>query len=274
MPNSTSGAAERAKLAEEGKRFAQVPATLLFVGLAVAGCMRYFAGFVLLPIGLASIAVPFVLGGQASAGTVAKFCRRGKNRNVDAAVASSVLACSLAVLSLWVCFYYLGAAHIEEFLGEDGRYVTGVSLLIALLGGVIAGFSAKAKAKEIAQSDAFCESCNEFMHRSDEVKLTLGALKAMVRAMKENKIATAASLLLSGDGNEGVAVSYRCAGCGKGFLDVTLCCTVYWLKDGGKKNREEKRRVLSAELGAGEMQAFLLFHPSQTEPPHQAAPSQ
>jgi hypothetical protein len=112
------------------------------------------------------------------------------------------------------------------------------------------------------------------MHDSDEIKLSLGALKAMVHAMKENKTATAASLLLSGAGIEGVAVSYRCAGCGKGFLDVTLCCTVYWLKEGAKKNREERRRVVSAALGADEMQAFLLFHPSQTAPPHPAASSQ
>jgi hypothetical protein len=181
-------------------------------GGVVVAAFLLFLGFI----------APFIAGGWTCAWVIAKFGRRGKNRNrwVAAFLASAIAGTT--VLILWAFHLKFGREPFRAWdpfkMGPNLDVFTKLFFGMNFLVAMASGFRF---ADRRIRKQRFCEECHEFMNPMVVLNLRAGAIKTMVLALVRGSIPLAASLFFGESGNDGTASLSRCPACGAGFLEVT-----------------------------------------------------
>jgi hypothetical protein len=178
-------------------------------------------------IPLCSLALAFAVTGLVSAWCTTQFGQWGKNRNIAAAVWLAVLASMVPVFAL--AAYYrpldklLTDGGLPPFLNSPFLWLWlslpffVVSSIVGLgLASATAGFFAAYRVAAVK----FCESCQSTMGSCSKT-LSLGRLRALVRALRKGRMDVLESLLHGPPGWEGEVRLYSCASCSCGYLEVT-----------------------------------------------------
>ena len=155
----------------------------------------------------------------------------GENRNIAAPVLLAIIASTVPVFALVACYFYIGSARLDKLLMDrqlspfvDSPFVwlwlSGPFFVVSsLLGLLIAVFAAASVAAYGVVAAKFCESCQSFMGSGSKT-VTLGYLRAFVRALRKGRIDAAESLLQGPSGWEGEVRLYSCPCCSRGYLEV------------------------------------------------------
>jgi hypothetical protein len=181
----------------------------------------------------------------------------------------SVIASLIPAIFAWGCYYkYMYMGRNPEFEKQPGllrplvRYssptftvLTAVCVLV-VPSVVAAHFSAK-----LVRGTKYCENCQSFMRATRPKPMTLGCLRALVRALRKGRIDVAGSLLHSPSGKDGEARLYCCHSCSRGYFEVTATYKAEWKgKHGGTllykepTENEETWLAASCELAAPDVQ--------------------
>jgi hypothetical protein len=210
-----------------------IPAALvmeLLVSLFAAGVIAFAAwsaqagGRVLIVVFLALLTclAPFIAGGYVCARVIARFGRRGKNRDRWVAGFLASAAAATTVLILWAAHRQFSREPFQEWdpfkMGPnlDGftNFFFGTNFLVATVSGACF-------AKHIIGNQRFCDKCQELMEPLVSKDLCAGTIKAMLCALERGSIPLVASLS-EGKGSDGTISLNRCAVCGSGILEITV----------------------------------------------------
>lgn len=231
-----------------------VPILLLNIALGFAGCISYFASGALIIVGFGSCIATFISVGVVNCVAVMWAGRRAKNRSADAAAILSRAGAVLSILIL-VGVAWLGREWLQvtlEIKPESFNY--GV-LIFAAGGGVVSILAAGYYARNEIQRNPFCEICQQFMVQKTK-QLPLGALKAIVKALRHEKQSTAAGLCLAPVGNDGEVRFSACPLCSQGYLEVSLETQLQWARENQVKSQREERLVASVAIAPPEVEQF------------------
>jgi hypothetical protein len=177
-----------------------------------------------------------------------RFGRLGKNRNVRAAVVLSILSSLLAILLAWALYYTAGKPMLAQWGWAD--YSDVIALGIAIVGGAIAALVAGSTADGAFRSAKFCESCKRYMGATKPKTLCLGELRALVRALAQDRLDVAGSLLNGSSGKDGEVQLFFCPSCSQGHLEVWAHYRAEWKKGKDKKGEAQSWLAASRELAA------------------------
>ena len=193
----------------------------------------------------------FVVEGWISAWCTTRFGQWGNNRNIRAAVLLSLLSSVTAIVLAFVLYYSLG----KPLLAERGmtEHSDLIALATAVLGGVIAAFTAGFTAAEQVGAAKFCEACERYMDATTLKTLCLGGLRAMVLALAQARLDVAASLLHGPRGDDGEVKLFCCPSCSRGYLEVAAKYKAEWKEKKTKKDKEQSWLAASRELAADEV---------------------
>jgi MFS family permease len=240
-------------------------------GLAISGALFHaysgFSGFTIIHgmIIIAGFAGACCAMGYVSAWCTTEFGKWGKNRSMAAAVLLAVLASVAPIVGAGGCYYHFGPERsVNKLVLDHGlspvlllwqwEPVFGVS---AVLGAVFTASIAAVFAACRVQAAKFCESCQTAM-QSYLKTLTLGRLRAFVRAFRKGRMDVAESLLPGpSSGWEGEVRLYSCPCCSRGYLEVTAKRKV--LSQGGgpyqlPRETTESWLAMSRELSAKDVE--------------------
>jgi hypothetical protein len=191
----------------------------------------------------------FVATGGVSAWCTTRFGEVGKNRNINAAVFLSVISSGMSVFLACGCCSYLGGGLRINVVGTLIAPVAIVGLPVAM---VAAGLFAAKRVRGVK----FCESCQSFMTASWPKTLSLGCLRALVRAVRKGRMDVAGSLLHGPSGSDGEAQLYSCPSCSRGYLEVTAKYEAQWAGVGpfasGPPKKTDTWLAVSCELPAAD----------------------
>jgi hypothetical protein len=181
----------------------------------------------------------YFVTGWVSAWCTTRIGEWGKNRNVPAPALLSCLAGIIPSLCVCACFadseFCTGhKSPLEDVVTQASPLLASwffsnpFSLGAALLGFIIAPATASHFAVRRVLSVKFCERCNSFMRVSEVKELTLGRLRALVRAVRKGRLDVAASLLHGPSWGDGQARLYCCRRCPRGYFEVTVTYAAHW----------------------------------------------
>jgi hypothetical protein len=174
-----------------------------------------------------ALALAFAVTGLVSALCTTQFGQWGRNRNIAAAVWLAALASTVPVIALAAYYRPLDKLFTDgglpPFLNSPFLWLWLslpffiVSSLVGLvLASAVAGFCAAYRVAAVK----FCESCQSTMGSCSKT-LSLGRLRALVRALRKGRMDVVESLLHGPPGWEGKVHLYSCAACSCGYLEVT-----------------------------------------------------
>jgi hypothetical protein len=204
-------------------------------GLALSGALVHAnSGFSGLAILHALIVIAALLGALLAMGYVSAWCTTqfgqwGKNRNIVVAMVLAVLASVVPVFCACGCYFRFGAEPLLNKLVMDHRlspllwvwlWEPGF-VISAVFGALIAALTAGGVAAYRVQAVKFCESRQTSMGSCSKT-LSLGCVRAFVRALRKVRMDVAESLLQGASGWEGEACLYFCPSCSRGYLEVTV----------------------------------------------------
>lgn len=225
--------------------------------IAYLVALMAFCGVVwcIVPILGGIVALVVAIGTFAAAGGVSAWCttsfgRLGKNRNVRAAVLLSVLSSVLAIGIALILYYTVGKPLLVEH--DMARFSDLIALVTAAIGGVIAAFMAGGVAGDSVRGAKFCESCECYMTATSLKTLGLGSLRTLVRALGQNRLDVAGSLLHGPDGEDGDVKLFSCPSCSRGYLEATAKYKAEWKVKKDTKDKEQSWLVASRELSEAE----------------------
>jgi hypothetical protein len=125
---------------------------------------------------------------------------------------------------------------------------------------VLASGTAAVIAAYRVQAVKFCESCQTSMGSCSKT-LSLGRVRAFVRAFQKGRMDVAESLLQGPSGWEGEVCLYSCPSCSRGYLEVTAKRKVCLPAAGYAPPREvtESWLAVSRELNANDVERLRPF---------------
>jgi hypothetical protein len=209
------------------------------LGLALQG-MGIVQAIVLFPLYMVTVLAAYFVTGWVAAWCTTRLGEWGKNRNIVAPLVLSVIASLIPVVFACVCYFNseLYTGHMSPPLEKQVSQTSPLlslwlfsnffSVVSTLFGLVIAPATAGYFAVRRVLSVKFCEGCQRFMRASGWKTLSLGCLRALVRAVRKDKLDVAASLLHGPSGEEGEARLYSCRCCSRGYLEVTVKYKAQW----------------------------------------------
>jgi hypothetical protein len=194
---------------------------------------------ILIGIYVCTVFGAYFVTGWLSAWCTTRLGEWGKNRNVFAPALLSVLASLIPVVFTLACHldsdFYRGHKSPLENAARQASPLLALwlfshpfALVTSAFGFVIAPATAGYFAVTRVLSVKFCERCQSFMRASEGKTLTLGCLRALVRAVRKGRLDVAASLLHGPSWGDGEARLYSCRRCRRGYLEVLVTYAAHW----------------------------------------------
>jgi hypothetical protein len=190
-------------------------------------------------LSLFTIFAAYFVTGWVSAWCTTRIGEWGKNRNIPAPALLSIIASLIPVVLACACYFNseVGTGH-KSPLEKAARQAAPLlalwlfsnpfAVVCAVFGMVIAPVTACYFAATRVLSVKFCERCQSFMRDSGGKALSLGCLRALVRAVRTGRLDVAASLLHGPSWGDGEARLYSCRHCSRGYLEVTVTYAAHW----------------------------------------------
>jgi hypothetical protein len=189
--------------------------------------MVILIGPVYIFVGFCCLAVPWYLLGMTTAWSTTAIGKLGKNRNVKVAALLSSISGILSLTILWLLAHRIYESSIPA-IPTGIVWVVLVIIGLLVIGGAITG------AFIIVKSEKFCETCELYMRTLPTNPLSFGSIKAMAKALKEDKVNEAADLLHISSGDDGGKLQlFTCPRCECGYVELTAKIKVSW--NGGQK---------------------------------------
>jgi hypothetical protein len=219
---------------------------------AVAGCAQaYHFGVA----GLAFVALYFAAG-VAAGSVVCAFGRMGRNRNLWVPQALAMLSGTGSVALFILGGRLFGGPLFFDQQGDDKIVSTvrqvlfsgePMSLLLGLLGVVIALLGAHHAAGETVRGAKFCEPCQLYLTRTDLPRVALQSVEEIREAVIAGEWERVAACIAASPGSAGSPVVSCCGGCQAGYFETLVKVSVEW---GGDKSKSEEWLAVSTPVGA------------------------